>query len=362
MRVNTSFLIHFVIAAGIITAGGTESASAQNDDCARALILDQRQLDLRQTGSLALAELYRRSIANDKEWAGSVGVEIVGIPVAGDAESAEKTRENYFSSVDIDWTFERIESLATQELSDNAVEAYRICKDGEHRSGPRILIYKSNSEGATVEIRWRSAGGAATTARNARIVVDGGVFDQAFPTTWNNNEARTRFVRREAGKDVRISADIGPETDSAFLSRVPARPEKIPVLEVASCRGRGAFADFYFWGPRGESCNGLPNYQWGRYDGNPQVVTSLGKCAGQGGSVPGLEFWGPVGEPCLFSDARWGTYQAAQDVTAIGIANCAGGGEYFNGHWLWGPTGQVCVGIKAWGSYSQNRVLTNAQR
>lgn len=352
-RIILLYSMIFCLIAGV--------AAAQSDRCAAALIQDYGRLDLRQTSSLALAELYRQSRSNDQNWAAGITVPIEGIPVSGSAESAESTRESYFRQSSLDWSFERVESVATQTLSDNAVEAYRICKDGEHRAGPRILAYRATSEGVTVEIRWISGGGSLTRETGASIVVDGGTFDSAFPTTWETGDRRTRFLRREAGQDIRIRADIGPETDSIFISRMPEPPTSRPVLEIATCAGGGAFAGMRFWGPRGERCNGLRDPNAGRYDGDPRVVTQLGSCIGPGGSVQGLTFWGPVGAPCLFPDGRWGTYQSPVDISSSGIANCPGGGEYFGGHYLWGPAGSACFGLLEWGEFDQGRVITNAE-
>ncbi|WP_264772659.1 hypothetical protein [Defluviimonas salinarum] len=337
-------------------------AAAQTDRCAAALIQDHGKLDLRQTSSLALAELYRQSISNDKNWAAGVTVPIEGVPLSGSAESAESTRESFFRQSSLDWSFERVESVATQTLSDNAVEAYRICKDGEHRTGPRILAYRATREGVTVEIRWISGGGAPTRETGASIVVEGGTVDNAFPTTWETGDSRTRFVRREPGRDIRIRADIGPGTDSIFISRMPDPPATRPVLEMAACTGHGDFGGFRFWGPRGEWCNGLRDPKWGRYDADPRVVTQLGSCTGPGGSVEGLTFWGPVGAPCLLQDGGWGTYQNPVDISSSGIASCPGGGKYFSKHYLWGPAGKACFGLPEWGAFDQGRVISNAER
>jgi hypothetical protein len=361
MEVSVMFK-HLVLFSFLIFSSIAGVASAQTDRCAAALIQDYGKLDLRKTSSLALAELYRQSRSNDQNWAVGITVPIEGIPVSGSAESAESTRESYFRQSSLDWSFERVESVATQTLSDNAVEAYRICKDGEHRAGPRILAYRATSEGVTVEIRWISSGGAPTRETGASIVVEGGTVDDAFPTTWETGDRRTRFIRREPGRDIRIRADIGPETDSIFISRIPDQPTIRPVLEIATCVGRGAFDGFRFWGPRGEWCNGLRDPNWGRYDGDPRVITQLGSCIGPGGSVEGLTFWGPIGAPCLFQDGRWGTYQNPVDISAVGIANCPGRGPYFAGHYLWGPAGNACFGLTAWGAFDQGRVITNAER
>lgn len=352
LRVSTTLLSLF------LSAPLPSAALAQQDRCATALIQDQNQLDLREVSSLAMAELYRQSRNHDSNWAAGITVPIKGVPVTGSAQSAESTRENFFRQSTLDWNSERVESVATQTLSENAVEIYRICKDGEHRYGPRILVYNATPEAATVEIRWMSSAGAPTSVTAASIVITGGTFDAPFSTTWQTGQAQTGFVRREPGRDVRISADIGLQTDSVFLSRIPEVPRTRPVLVMASCMGQGAFAGFRLWGPQGESCNGLPNRVWGSYTDNPRVVTELGRCVGPGGSVQGLTFWGPVGEPCL--QEVWGEFQNPVDITSTGVANCVGYGQYWAQHYNWGPADSACFGLSEWGEFDMNRVITNA--
>jgi hypothetical protein len=333
-------------------------AAVAQDRCATSLIQDKGRLDLREASSLAMAELYRQSRSRDSNWAAGITVPIGGVPVTGSAQSAERTRENFFSQSSLQWNTERVESVATQTLSKNAVEVYRICKDGEHRSGPRILVYDATAEGATVEIRWHSSAGAPPTATDASIVIEGGELAPPFPMTWQTGEARTSFLRRESGQDIRIFANIGLQTASTFLSRLPEVPSTQPVLIMASCMGRGDFTNFRLWGPQGESCNGLPGRPWGSYTDNPRPVTQLGSCVGPGGSVEGLTFWGPVGQACL--QPPWGEFQNPVDISATGIANCVGNGRYWAGHYNWGPAGSPCFGLPAWGNYDLGRVVTNA--
>jgi hypothetical protein len=122
-------------------------------------------------------------------------------------------------------------------------------------------------------------------------------------------------------------------------------------VEIGSCVGHGGVQGVRFWGPVGETCNGVQ--AWGTYQGG-RSVTQLGSCRGHGG-VEGVQLFGPVGEPCAGIGGGWGVYGSPQDVTSRGIASCMGHGDILRGMRLWGPTGQPCGGMSAsvWGRYSE---------
>lgn len=213
----------FAIVMISVAAYGSD-LQAQTGGCAQALIQDVGSLDLRETGSLARAELFRRERGQDINWAAGLTIPIKGVPVSGSAESAEATREHFFQSSELSWNTERLASVSTQTLSRNAVEAYRACIDGQHKSGPRILVHNATREQATVSISWQSPTGGRGTTDRVSIDISGGTFRGSFPNSWIDNESNSVIVDREAGQDMRVVANIGAETDNVFVSRVPPPP------------------------------------------------------------------------------------------------------------------------------------------
>lgn len=336
--------------------------SAQDRTCTYALVQDVGFMNLQESSSLVLAEWFYRSRNFDSSWASKADVPIKYGKLGLSHEQAEKERERLFHRLELDWTHERIESVLTQTLSDNAVRAYEACLESEARDGVRILAYKGTEDRVTIEVEWTAAAQAPRTATNISIVPDGGTFDEPFPNEWESGEVKTRYLFRTPDTDARVRADIGPDSNSVFVSRLPRLPDAVPVLSMAKCRGRSAFSDFWFWGPAYDTCNGLARFEWGSYDEAPQAVIQLGKCVGKGGSANGITFWGPVGEDCLWDLQDWGTYQEPVDVSITGIASCIGQGNFFAGHRLYGPKGEKCGGIDTWGHYAEHPVLTNAEQ
>lgn len=347
----TNLIISMTLGVGI--------AAAQDRNCTQALVRDVGYLNLYETSSLALAEWFYRSRDFDKNWAASAEVPIKAGSLGGSAESAERARERYFRSINLNWTHERVESIVTQTLSDNAVRAYEACVNGDKRDGVRILTYKGTEEAATVEIEWTAAAGAPTTANDVSISIEGGTVAEPFPTVWNSGEVKTRIVTRDPDSDIRIAADVGPDSGSTFISRIPKAPKDVWVLKMARCQGGGDLNNMWFWGPAGDTCNGFGRFAWGKYNEDERVVWELGSCTG-GGSVAGVTFWGPVGEPCLFSDERWGKYEKVDGIPWEGIASCKAGGDKIGGHRFYGPKGQICGGNLDWEHYLEHPVLINA--
>ncbi|MEO0797309.1 MAG: hypothetical protein AAFX93_19330 [Verrucomicrobiota bacterium] len=230
-------------------------AKAQSESCVGALIQDARVLDLSEIESLSRAELLYRSKGRDTNWAASVTVPIKGVPVSGNADSAESTRERFFSQSDLDWNSNRLLSLATQTLTEKAVAAHRNCIDGQHRSGPRILVHDATPTEATVTIIWQSPPGGRKVAHNAKFDITGGSFRRPFPTTWQDGASDSVIVKRSANSDIRIVATIGLESDNEFISRIPEIPPGTAIAPPPQCRiaaipvrGRNCGATFEYAG------------------------------------------------------------------------------------------------------------------
>jgi hypothetical protein len=219
-------VVRRTLALAVLLVGISNFASAQAERCIGALISDTRALDLSEIHSLSRAEIFYRSRNRDSNWAAGISVPIYGVPVQGSAESAESTRERYFSSSSIDWNSDRLVSVATQTLSQNAVAAHRACVEGQLRSGPRILVHDATQNQATVTIIWQSPPGARPTARNASFDITGGKFRRPFQTSWTTGASQAVIIEREPNSDIRIIANIGKESDDVFVSRIPDFPKE----------------------------------------------------------------------------------------------------------------------------------------
>lgn len=323
-------------------------ASAQ-DSCVQALIQDKGRLDMRESSSLALAQLLRRTTNNNSNWGGNITVPIEGLPISTGASGAQQATEDYFSNTNIDWTAERLVSVATQTLSAAAVEAYRACLNSS-KNGPQITVHSATANQVTLKIMWEAAPGVQSPV-TPNIGLSGGRLQSLFPSKWNAGESFSRIVTRAPGEDLRVTADIGGQTDSAFVSYLPPAPTRVLTLLIGSCIGKGGQEGVRLWGPASERCNGLE--AWGKYDAQVQSVRSLGYCVGKGG-FEGVTLYGPVGEPCGgMTNNAWGTYISPVDVFALGISSCLGQGNILLGHRLWGPSGAPCGGLSVWGTYSE---------
>ena len=328
-------------------------AHAQGVRCTEALIQNTGSLDMRRSTSLALLELHRRTTSSDQEFTAGVMVPIEGIPVQLDTGFSRQEFADYFRSTDLEWSDEHVVSIATQTLSRESVEAYKACVEADS-SGPRILVYNATRQAITVTVQWRGTPG---TQARGDVRVTGGRLSSPFPTRWLHGAAHTRTVARRDNDEMRITANIGDDTDNAFVAPFPQAAPRPRTLMVGSCVGRGGLEGVRLWGPSSELCNGLQ--AWGRYDAQVQPVTVLGSCLGHGG-VEGVRLYGPVGMPCGgMPNNVWGVYASPVEVRRVGISSCLGHGNVLEGHRLWGPHGQRCGGMAApeWGTYSEFRQL-----
>jgi hypothetical protein len=164
-------------------------------------------------------------------------------------------------------------------------------------------------------------------------------------------------VPRDKYKDLAITATLedGP-SQTLMISAVPRFIQKVKPVRLGSCIGAKGMQGVHFWGPVGESCNGLGGKPWGDYLQNPnKTVNQICSCTGHDG-VNGVRMWGPAGEDCAGIPA-WGKYdqQCVPVDGTLKVCACGAHGDVMEGHTLWGPDGAACGGMpkNAWGTYSQ---------
>jgi hypothetical protein len=328
-----------------------ENPALAQDECAVALVRDKRNFYSRDISALAIMRLVDTSQSNNE--GGEVDWESLNPNgyFEGSAGYVSNQSNQYFENSTLDWTEDRLKSVATQTLSANAVEAYNNCLD-RYSFGPQISIFNATDNQATVRIRWVAHPGAPTTISGVEITLRNGSTSTRLPSMWQTQQVFDFIVDRIPNTDMRIVANFGISSDNAFLSRPVAvnPPQRVAELRLGSCIGRGGIRDVRFWGPEGEDCSG--QYPWGKYDAQVRVVRSMGSCIGRG-SVQDIRLYGPTGEPCGGFPA-WGVYQPSIDITERGVSACRAGNSNMTDHVLWGPTGLACGGLWSNRTYSED--------
>lgn len=217
------------ITFGLLLSGaffGTGQALADQSDCVRALIQDKGYFSLREASSLAQFRLLEQSSSSESDL--SANAEIPEIISVGFGSAKSRTK-SFFENSSLNWTQERIVSVATQTLSKNAVEAYKACVYGRHDIGPRIFVHDATEEEATVLIHWKPGPGQ-NEAEDLKISLTGGKLKAPFIKSLEPGTEDSAIVIRESGKDFRITATIGGRSDAAFVSRWPVEETQEKLL------------------------------------------------------------------------------------------------------------------------------------
>ncbi|MFH1342987.1 MAG: hypothetical protein ABIL01_17555 [Pseudomonadota bacterium] len=197
----------------------TPSSYAQ-PQCLHTLVQDKSYLNYRETSSLALMRLIQQSSKKESGWSGNVTVPIYGVPVNFGASGHEKATNSYFDNTKINWSQERLLSVATQTLSKNAVEAYKACVHGRKNNGVDIIVYDARPDAVTVSIRWIAPPGAPTQ-QSGSVTMSGGRPQNQFPSVWLSGSVFGNIIYRSANEDLRIVANVGNDTDNGFVAYLP---------------------------------------------------------------------------------------------------------------------------------------------
>lgn len=188
--------------------------------CAEALILDKGSLDLTEASSLALFSYYKRTIATESDGQFAITVPIYGVPVNLSASNKEKALDRAASAFSGNFSQQRQISLATQTLSRNSVTAYQSCLDQLANKAVSVVAYDATQDAVTIEIRWNSPPDAPPVT-NAVIIVEEGVVKQKFPSKWKTGMTFATVIKRVAGKDTRIIANIGGASENVTIFWMP---------------------------------------------------------------------------------------------------------------------------------------------
>src|SRR5690606_5290563 len=115
------------------------SVAAANTECHLTLIQDELRLTGYQDSQFSAVELVNRSESQSRSSEGTLNFPVLD----ASGNDMRQSASEYFRNSEITWSDERLMSVATQRLSRNSVDTYKACIEGQHRSGPRILVHSA---------------------------------------------------------------------------------------------------------------------------------------------------------------------------------------------------------------------------
>lgn len=129
-------------------------AYAEGDTCVGTLLKDNKTLALNSSQTWAISQFIREH--NDSTTSSSIGlsVPIYGVPASLNSSKAEKTARQFSEDTGISFDSKSSAEITESTLSDRAVLAYRICKEGELTDGVRVTAYDATPEKVSIRIRW----------------------------------------------------------------------------------------------------------------------------------------------------------------------------------------------------------------
>jgi len=202
---------------GLLTSGPS-FAQTSADACLKSLIQDKMQFDSRETTSLALARLISNSTASNA----STGVDapIPGVGVVG-FDQARSNASTYFSRSNLNWSQDRLLSVATQTLGKNAVQAYEICMNGNNPPAVQITASNATKRAVDITVKWNGGRYAPVRAQGA-VSLTGGSPKILFPDQWENGREFSTTVVRDGTSDIHVNANIGLDSaDPKLIAYIP---------------------------------------------------------------------------------------------------------------------------------------------
>lgn len=203
--------------------------------CNHALISDVKNVSFNSAEAFAMHKIVESGLSADERTSLGATIPIQGVPVSFTSERAAKLFNQFFSQTGATWSEQKSIQLVSQTLSANAVEAYRICVDGQHTSGPRAFAHSATRDQVIVTIMWFSAPEAPTEAR-AQYDYSGGLPQQTLPTKWITGERKSFIFNREKSKDFTFIVTIGGLADEVVVPYLPGiimNTEKVLMTEPA---------------------------------------------------------------------------------------------------------------------------------
>lgn len=195
------------------------TAFAQSSDCFRALMQDTSTLDLRDSSSVAQYLMDRSSRSGSRSSNLGINVPGYGKMSVGQANetAAEYARLSRMSS-----SSQRIESVATQTLSEASVNAYSLCLNAS--TPVQMTASDARADAVTLTLRFM----APVAPQPLDLDVRGGILQRPAPASLSSGQGWSVIVRREPGRDFRVVANLGPYPGELFVAHIPPAPA-VPV-------------------------------------------------------------------------------------------------------------------------------------
>ena len=151
-----------LVSVCVISIAVSSSPTSAAEDCFKALIQDRVKFDLHDTRALAITELIRQNTSESDNAEAKNG--------AFGASRSRQKAANFFSDTTGKYNSERIESLATQTLSKNAVIA-SLCT----MHAPTLLRLQSDGLLLPVPKFLPMARSLSTVVHRSRVFLRSGV-------------------------------------------------------------------------------------------------------------------------------------------------------------------------------------------
>lgn len=200
-----------LVTAAILTI----SSSAYALNCELTLIQDKQLTSESNASDLARFMMYER--AYNKSSGGDGTITLLG-KGSGEVSKYKANSDRLRMEGSLEMSSERVFSMATQELSQRSVEAYKECIGALKSTGTRVTIHDATDEAVTLTIQFLGSLGVT----NAQLDLDlgsGNSLSSPFPETFQATEMRERIVYRNPETDFRVSAGFGISPDRAFIAR-----------------------------------------------------------------------------------------------------------------------------------------------
>ena len=182
-------------------------------NCQAVLVQDRSELRFENHTLYAFSQLVSNNSSSFEEFEGGAKIPIKGVPVEFDGQFRQEAESRYLSQTNRAFsTEERVDYLSLQ-LSDAAISGFVDCIKAQAQGGVVLTPRNPTNDDVSIRFDWRSPPGISTeTALEVEVL--GGSLTEAPPANLRvGNDAFTRFITREDGKDLRVRADAGGYTD-----------------------------------------------------------------------------------------------------------------------------------------------------
>ena len=113
-------------------------SDTQSDRCLATLVKDSKALSYNQATTYAFVQLINQQLSSAQRDAIGAAIPIGNVSLGLNSSQAMDITTDFFKQTGLQMESDTSLQMVSSTLSPEAVEAYRICVEGEHVSGPRI--------------------------------------------------------------------------------------------------------------------------------------------------------------------------------------------------------------------------------